>query len=116
MNFRAIINLFSILVLFFSFSYVFPILVSIVFNDNSLYLFLPAFILVSILGLIGFLLTKGVQRDLSSKDGFVIIVMFWLVLHIFYHVKLDFEILLSRARLIVNFGYFVLIYHIFLKI
>ncbi len=80
MNFKAIINLFSILVLFFSFSYVFPILVSIVFNDNSLYLFLPAFILVSILGLIGFLLTKGVQRDLSSKDGFVIIVMFWLVL------------------------------------
>ena len=80
MNFKAIINLFSILVLFFSFSYVFPILVSIVFNDNSLYLFLPAFIFVGILGLIGFLLTKGVQRDLSSKDGFVIIVMFWLVL------------------------------------
>ena len=80
MNFKAIINLFSILVLFFSFSYVFPIVVSIVFNDNSLYLFLPAFIFVGILGLIGFLLTKGVQRDLSSKDGFVIIVMFWLVL------------------------------------
>ena len=80
MNFKAIINLFSILVLFFSFSYIFPILVSIVFNDNSLYLFLPAFIFVGILGLIGFLLTKGVQRDLSSKDGFVIIVMFWLVL------------------------------------
>jgi trk system potassium uptake protein TrkH len=80
MNFKAIINLFSILVLFFSFSYVFPIVVSIVFNDNSLYLFLPAFIFVGILGLLGFLLTKGVQRDLSSKDGFVIIVMFWLVL------------------------------------
>ena len=80
MNFKAIINLFSILVLFFSFSYIFPILVSIVFNDNSLYLFLPAFIFVGILGLLGFLLTKGVQRDLSSKDGFVIIVMFWLVL------------------------------------
>ena len=80
MNFKAIINLFSILVLFFSFSYVFPIVVSIVFNDNSLYLFLPAFIFVGILGLIGFLFTKGAQRDLSSKDGFVIIVMFWLVL------------------------------------
>ena len=80
MNFKAVINLFSILVLFFSFSYVFPIVVSIVFNDNSLYLFLPAFIFVGVLGLIGFLFTKGVQRDLSSKDGFVIIVMFWLVL------------------------------------
>ena len=80
MNFKAIINLFSILVLLFSLSYVFPIAVSLVFNDNSLHLFLPAFIFVGILGLIGFFFTKGVQRDLAAKDGFVIIVMFWLVL------------------------------------
>ena len=80
MNLKAIINLFSILVLLFSLSYVFPIIVSLVFNDNSLYLFLPTFIFVGALGLIGFFFTKGVQRDLSAKDGFVIIVMFWLVL------------------------------------
>ena len=43
-------------------------------------LFLPTFIFVGALGLIGFFFTKGVQRDLSAKDGFVIIVMFWLVL------------------------------------
>ena len=80
MNLKAIINLFSILVLLFSLSYVFPIVVSLVFNDNSLYLFLPTFIFVGALGLTGFFFTKGVQRDLSAKDGFVIIVMFWLVL------------------------------------
>ena len=80
MNFKAIINLFSILVLLFSLSYVFPIVVSLIFNDNSLQLFLPAFIFVGVLGLIGFFFTKGVQRDLTAKDGFVIIVMFWLVL------------------------------------
>ena len=80
MNFKAIINLFSILVLLFSLSYVFPIAVSLVFNDNSLHLFLPAFIFVGVLGLIGLFFTKGVQRDLTAKDGFVIIVMFWLVL------------------------------------
>lgn len=80
MNLKAIINLFSILVLLFSLSYVFPIVVSLVFNDNSLYLFLPTFIFVGAFGLIGFFFTKGVQRDLSAKDGFVIIVMFWLVL------------------------------------
>ena len=80
MNFKAIINLFSILVLLFSFSYVFPIVVSLVFNDDSLHLFLPTFVFVGALGLIGFFFTKGVQRDLSAKDGFVIIVMFWLVL------------------------------------
>ena len=80
MNFKAIINLFSILVLLFSLSYVFPIVVSLVFNDNSLQLFLPAFIFIGVLGLIGFYFTKGVKRDLTAKDGFVIIVMFWLVL------------------------------------
>ena len=80
MNFKAIINLFSILVLFFSFSYIFPVLVSLIFNDGALNLFLPTFFVVGFLGLIGFLLTKGAQRDLSTKDGFVIIVMFWLVL------------------------------------
>ena len=80
MNFRAIINLFSILVLLFSFSYVFPIVVSLLFNDGSLHLFLPTFVFIGVLGLIGFFCTKGVQRDLSAKDGFVIIVMFWLVL------------------------------------
>ena len=80
MNLKAIINLFSILVLLFSLSYVFPIVVSLVFNDNSLYLFLPTFIFVGALGFIGFFFTKGVKRDLSAKDGFVIIVMFWLVL------------------------------------
>ena len=80
MNFKAIINLFSILVLFFSFSYIFPVLVSLIFNDGALHLFLPTFFVVGFLGLIGFLLTKGAQRDLSTKDGFVIIVMFWLVL------------------------------------
>ena len=80
MNLKAIINLFSILVLLFSVSYVFPIVVSLVFNDNSLYLFVPTFIFVGALGFIGFFFTKGVKRDLSAKDGFVIIVMFWLVL------------------------------------
>jgi len=80
MNLKAIINLFSILVLLFSLSYVFPIVVSLVFNDNSLYLFVPTFIFVGALGFIGFFFTKGVKRDLSAKDGFVIIVMFWLVL------------------------------------
>ena len=41
---------------------------------------MPAFIFVGFLGLIGLFFTKGAQRDLSVKDGFVIIVMFWLVL------------------------------------
>ena len=34
------------------------------------------------LGILGLLLTRNIENDLSQKDGFVIIVMFWIVLSI----------------------------------
>ena len=80
MNFKSILKLFSILVLFFSISYVFPIVVSIIFNDGAINLFLSPLIGVSLIGLSGFYVTRNVNNELSQKDGFVIIVMFWVVL------------------------------------
>ena len=80
MNFKSILKLFSILVLFFSISYVFPIVVSIIFNDGAINLFLSPLIGVSLIGLSGFYVTRNVNNELSQKDGFIIIVMFWVVL------------------------------------
>ena len=80
MNPKSIINLFSILVLLFSFSFVFPIVISIVFDDGALPIFLKTLISIFLLGLIGLFLTRNIKNDLSQKDGFVIIVMFWIVL------------------------------------
>ena len=80
MNFKSILKLFSILVLFFSISYVFPIVVSIIFNDGAINLFLYTLIGVSLIGLTVFYITRNVNNELSQKDGFVIIVMFWVVL------------------------------------
>ena len=80
MNFKSILKLFSILVLFFSISYVFPIVVSIIFNDGAINLFLYTLIGVSSIGLSGFYITRNVNNELSQKDGFIIIVMFWVVL------------------------------------
>ena len=80
MNFKSILKLFSILVLFFSISYVFPIVVSIIFNDGAISLFLYPLIGVSLIGLSGFYVTRNVNNELSQKDGFIIIVMFWVVL------------------------------------
>ena len=82
MNPKSIVNLFSILVLFFSFSYVFPIIISIIFEDGALDIFIKTLIGVSSLGILGLLLTRNIENDLSQKDGFVIIVMFWIVLSI----------------------------------
>ncbi len=80
MNLKSVVNLFSILVLFFSLSYIFPIIVSIIFDDGAINLFLYTLIGVGFVGLGGLLLTRNVNNELSQKDGFVIIVMFWVVL------------------------------------
>ena len=80
MNLKSILNLFSILILFFSFSYIFPIIVSIIYEDGALHLFLKTLIIVASIGFIGFFFTRKVKSELSQKDGFLIIVMFWVVL------------------------------------
>ena len=80
MNPKSILNLFSILVLFFSLSFVLPIIVSILFNDGALFLFLKTLVTILSIGLIGLVITRNVKSELSQKDGFLIIVMFWVVL------------------------------------
>ena len=80
MNPKSIINLFSILVLFFSLSFVFPIIVSFIFDDGAIFLFLKTMISIALVGLFGLFLTRNIKNNLSQKDGFVIIVMFWIVL------------------------------------
>ena len=80
MNFKSIVNLFSILILFFSISYIFPIIVSLIYKDGAINLFLSTLLIVGLIGIIGVFLTKGEDNNLSQKDGFVIIVLFWIVL------------------------------------
>ena len=80
MNFKSIVNLFSILILFFSISYIFPIIVSLIYKDGATNLFLSTLSIVSLIGIVGVFLTRGEENNLSQKDGFVIIVLFWIVL------------------------------------
>ena len=80
MNLKSIVNLFSILVLFFSLSYIFPIIISLIFDDGATELFIYTLLGVGVIGLVGLLATRKVDNELSQKDGFVIIVLFWVVL------------------------------------
>ena len=80
MNLKSIVNLFSILVLFFSLSYIFPIIISLIFDDGATELFMYTLLGVCLIGLVGLLATRKVDNELSQKDGFVIIVLFWVVL------------------------------------
>lgn len=80
MNLKSIVNLFSILILFFSLSYIFPIIISLIFDDGATELFIYTLLGVGLIGLVGLLATRKVDNELSQKDGFVIIVLFWVVL------------------------------------
>ena len=68
MNPKSILNLFSILVLFFSFSFLFPIIVSIIYEDGALHLFVKTLVIVASLGFIGLFFTRNIKNELSQKD------------------------------------------------
>ena len=80
MNVKPLINHFSILVMFFSVSFVFPMIVSIIYKDSALSIFIYTFLFFFFLGLIGWFFSRGDDRELGQKDGFIIITFFWLVL------------------------------------
>ena len=82
MNVKPLINHFSILVMFFSVSFVFPMIVSIIYKDSALSIFIYTFLFFFFLGLIGWFFSRGDDRELGQKDGFIIITFFWLVLSV----------------------------------
>jgi trk system potassium uptake protein TrkH len=68
--------------MFFSLSFVVPMIVSLIFNDSALKVFVITFVIVFGLGLVGWLFSRGVDDDLNQKDGFIIITFFWVVLSV----------------------------------
>ena len=80
MNLKAISNLFGILLMLFSLSFVIPISISFLYNDSSLNIFLITFLLVFAIGFVFWISSKDHKQELNSNDGFIIIALFWLVL------------------------------------
>ena len=77
---KSIINLFSILVAFFSLSLLVPLVVSFIFDDGSSNIFITTFLVVFIPSIIAWQLTKKSKEEMGVKEGFVIITLFWIVL------------------------------------
>jgi len=77
---KSIINLFSILVAFFSLSLLVPLVVSFIFDDGSSNIFITTFLLIFIPSIIAWQLTKKSKEEMGVKEGFVIITLFWIVL------------------------------------
>jgi trk system potassium uptake protein len=57
-----------------------PIAISLFYADGQLTLFTTAFIVIFIVGLASWLPTRRERRELRIRDGFVITILFWVVL------------------------------------
>lgn len=80
MHTRVIARVLGIFLMLFSLTMLPPILVSLWFNDGALPAFAAALGLTFGIGLLIWLPVHKVRADLRTRDGFVITVLFWLVL------------------------------------
>ena len=66
--------------MFFSISFVIPIITSIIYKDGALSIFIITFSIVFIIGFLGWMALRNSNEEMTHKDGFLVITLFWIVL------------------------------------
>ncbi|NMM42505.1 TrkH family potassium uptake protein [Pseudoalteromonas arctica] len=90
MQFRTIIKILGQLVVLFSITMVPPAIVSLIYKDGGGVPFVLAFIFSVMIGLLAYYPNRREQGDLKAREGFLIVVLFWLVLGTFASLPLIF--------------------------
>ncbi|OTA18085.1 Trk family potassium uptake protein [Xenorhabdus vietnamensis] len=72
-------HLCSFLVLLYSLSMLLPIFVALFYKEKSVFAFFDTFIIGLVTGGIGWYFTRQTKAQPSTQDGFLIIVLFWLL-------------------------------------
>lgn len=80
MQVRSILRILGLLVALFSTTLLPPLGVALVYNDGGSGAFFFAFLLSLLIGFILWYPNKNRKRELKTREGFVIVVMFWVVL------------------------------------
>lgn len=66
--------------MFFSISFVIPIITSIIYKDGALSVFIITFSIVFIIGFLGWMASRNSNEEMTHKDGFLVITLFWIIL------------------------------------
>ena len=82
MNQEKILNFFGLLLIMFGVSFAIPLLVAVFYEESLVAVFGSGMSLLIALGFISWFLTKDNEQELSLSDGFVITVLFWIVLSV----------------------------------
>lgn len=80
MEYRSIIRILGLLVALFSVTMIPPGLVSLFYRDGTGLPFVLAFLLCLSTGLVFWYSNREFKRELRAKEGFLIVVLFWVVL------------------------------------
>jgi len=80
MQFFVIQRIIGFLLMVFSFTMVPPMIVSVIYLDGAFEPFFNAFAVTLITGIVAWLPVKTYKKELRLRDGFLIVVLFWIVL------------------------------------
>ena len=80
MNPIVVLRIIGLLLMVFSFTMLPPVLVGMVYGDGELTPFIDAFGVMSVTGLVIWFPVRKIRRELRVRDGFIVVVVLWLVL------------------------------------
>ena len=91
MHIAVIARVLGMLMMIFSLTMLSPILVALIYEENTTPMFLLAFAITQLVGLAFWLPSRGRMGELRTRDGFFVTVFFWLVLSTFGTLPLMFS-------------------------
>jgi trk system potassium uptake protein TrkH len=80
MHWRAIMHLFGILLILYSLSFIPSLGIALGYRDDQAVIFIVSFIMTAAAGLALWLPNRGERSELSVRDGFLVVALFWIVL------------------------------------
>lgn len=83
MQYKTILRIIGILLMLFSMSMLPPVIVGEIYQDGASWAFLIAFSVTLLTGILLWLMFRNYNHHLTSRDGFMIVTLFWIVLSLF---------------------------------
>ena len=82
MNQAKVLNFFGLLLIMFGMSFAIPLFVAIFYGESLIRVFGLGMSILVLMGFLSWFFTKDNKQELSLSDGFVITVLFWIVLSV----------------------------------
>lgn len=87
-HFAVVQRMLGVLLMIFSTSMLVPLVIALAYGDGEAGAFATGFAITLATGLLAWLPTRHVRRELKTRDGFLVVVLFWMVLSLFGAVPL----------------------------